>query len=465
MASKGHREREPRSRRTIATSVSVWVQIALVASITLLAGCATYNEELAQVRVNADVGAYPQALDQLNDMLGVESVDESPDSWKGDRPLATLERAVLLQAEGEYALSARDLGGAETELELLDIGTDVAGEIGKYVYSDSSDDYVASPIERLALNGLNMANYLALGDLDGAAVEARRYTNMRDYLASVHLEAAGSFGAYLAGFTFEHLGEGDRALRYYEEALENGQLDSLVAPISRLAQLHPYRGPRIRATLDAGGELGGSRSRRPSEILTVFALGRVPHKEPKRIPVGAAVGIAGSWVSGNASVLEYSILKVVVYPELVDSGYLARSASLTIDGQPRKIERVSNLGNDIQREYELVKPRIIGSALSRMIARAVAAEGARLAGKQAGSAGGIIGLLAALATEGSLVALDRPDTRSWTFLPDQIEIARTPVSAGEHQLEIQIPGVGESRSIAVDVPEGGFAVVVVTVPR
>jgi tetratricopeptide (TPR) repeat protein len=458
-------ERASRFERTDATRFAFVMQIALVASFTILSGCATYNEELANVRINADAGAYPEALDQLNDMLGVSSINEVPDSWKGNRPLATLERAILLQAEGEYALSARDLGGAETELEMLDIGTDVAGEIGKYVYSDSSADYVASPIERLALNGLNIANYLALGDLGGAAVESRRYTNMRDYLASVQLEASGSFGAYLAGFTFEHLGEGDRALRYYEEALENGQLDSLVAPISRLAQFHPYRGPRIRAAVEAGGEPGGSRSKRPSEILTVFALGRVPHKEPKRIPIGAAVGIAGSWISGNASVLEYSILKVVVYPELVDSGYLARQASLKIDGQPRKIERISNLGNDIQREYELVKPRIIGAALSRMIARAAAAEGARVAGNQAGSAGSVVGLLAALATEGTLVALDRPDTRSWTFLPDQIEIARTPVSAGEHQLEIQIPGAGESRSVAVNVPEGGFAVVVVTVPR
>jgi tetratricopeptide (TPR) repeat protein len=465
MASKGRRECAALCDWTNASGVALVTRLALVVAFATLSGCATYNEELANIRVNADVGAYPQALEQLNGMLGVASIEESPDSWEGNRPLATLERAVLLQAEGEFALSARDLSGAETELELLDIGTDVAGEIGKYVYSDSSDDYVASPIERLALNGLNLANYLALGDLDGAAVEARRYTNMRDYLESVNLEAAGSFGAYLAGFTFERLGEGDRALRYYEEALEAGSLDSLVKPIARLASIHPYRGPRVRAALDAAGAPNGLRGDRPTEILTVFALGRVPHKEPKRIPVGAAVGIAGTWISGNADVLEYSILKVVVYPELVDSGYLAREASLTIDGQPRKIERVSSLGNDIRREYEIVKPRIVGSALSRMITRAVAAEGARLAGKQAGSAGGIIGLLAALATEGSLVALDRPDTRSWTFLPDQIEIARTPVSAGDHQLEVQIPGAGESRSITVTVPEGGFAVVVVTVPR
>jgi hypothetical protein len=100
-----------------------------------------------------------------------------------------------------------------------------------------------------------------------------------------------------------------------------------------------------------------------------------------------------------------------------------------------------------------------------LITRAVAAEGARVAGQQAGGAGELVGLLAALATEGSLVALDRPDTRSWTFLPDRIQIARTSVTPGDHKVDVHIGGVDEFRSFDVNVPEGGYAVVVVTVPR
>lgn len=452
-----------RSSKSIRVGVTACV--ATITCVMLLSGCATYNENLLDIHRDAARGAYPQAIDQLNRLLGVKSIDELPDSWKKNRPLATLERAVLLQAEGEFRLSARDLTAADAELEILDLSTDAVGQIGKYIYSDDSRAYLTSPIERVALRGLNLANFLALGDLSGAAVEARRYTNMRDYLESIHIRAAGSFGAYLAGFTFEHLGEGDRALRYYEEALENGSLRSLAAPVARLANIHPYRGPRIKALLAETGGTASSRTQNNAEILTVVALGRVPHKESKRIPIGVAVGIAGQFITGNSSILKHSILKVVVYPELTDSNSRARSASVSIDGSPITIERVSNLGADIKREYELIKPQILGAAISRMITRALAAEGARVAGRQAGGAGEVIGFLAALATEGSLVALDRPDTRSWTFLPDQIEIARTSVAPGNHQVEVEIPGVGVSRSIAVQVPEGGFAVVVVTVPR
>jgi uncharacterized protein len=466
LAMRGHPQRESGAAAVLLRrSVSVLWILIWVATWSFFSGCATYNEKLADVRAEADRGAYSQALDQLNDILDVDSVEEVPESFDGNISLATLERAVLLQAQSEFALSARDLSNAETDLEMIDLGTDAAGKIGKYVYSDSSDDYTASPTERLAMSGLNMANYLALGDLDGAAVEARRYTNMRDYLASIGLQEMGTFGSYLAGFTFEHLGEGDRALRYYEEALEGKRIDSLKEPVARLARTNPYRGPRINALLDDGEEQSHSTGGRPAELLIVFAFGRVPHKVPERIPIGAAVGIAGTWITGNTAILERSAFKVVVYPELKNSQSQITEAKSKVGGKPANIEFVSDLGRDIEREYEEIKPRIIGAAISRMIARAVAAEGARMAGKQAGSAGGIIGLLAALITEGSLVALDRPDTRSWSFLPNRIAIARTPVRAGTHRVDVEIGGAAESRSATLDIPDGGFGVVVVTVPR
>ena len=266
---------------------------------------------------------------------------------------------------------------------------------------------------------------------------------------------------------FERLGEGDRALRYYEEALEGGNLNSLAAPIARLARSNPYRGPRIKASLALPAPqatAGGTAL--DSEILTIIALGRVPYKIPKRIPIGVAVGLAGTWITGNAAILERSVFKVLVYPDLENSGTRAKKATLKIDGRSVPVEFVSNLDADIRKEYELIKPRIIGAALTRMIARAAVAEGARYAGKQAGGgAGAVIGLLAALAAEGSMVALDKPDTRSWTFLPERIAISRTAVAPGEHQVEVVIAGVSETRSALVNVPKGGFAVVVVTVPR
>ena len=96
--------------------------------------------------------------------------------------------------------------------------------------------------------------------------------------------------------------------------------------------------------------------------------------------------------------------------------------------------------------------------------RAAAAEGARAAGRQAGgSEGDIVGLLAALFTEGALVAMDKPDTRSWQFLPRWIYVYRQPLDPGTHDVWIDV--AGEQRSFEVEIPAEGYAAVVLTDPR
>jgi hypothetical protein len=425
-------------------------------------GCATYADRIENVRGQVQAGNLPGAIGEINKVLGVDSQAELPDDWDGDRPLAVLERGALLQAVNSFGPSSRDLSAGENQVELLDFRHDTAGQIGSFIYSDSSRNYEMPPTERLALNAVNMLNFLTLNDWNGASVEARRFTIMRDYLTAAGVENQGLFGSYLSGLTFERLGQGDRALRYYEEAMANSALESLREPVRRLAARNPYRGPRIRELLgDAPASLG---SEAPTEIITVLSLGRVPRKVPERMPIGAAIGLAGTFITGNPEVLARSVFKVVVYPELVESGSRIRSAEVRIDGNKAPVERLSSMGADIRKEYELLRPRIIAAALTRMIARALAAEGARVAGRQASP---VICLLAALATEATLVSLDRPDTRSWTMLADHIMISRTVVKPGTHHVKVLMQGGGVSGGSEFDVtvPKGRAVVVVVTDPR
>jgi hypothetical protein len=445
-------------------------QCVLIVLVLLCGGCATYTDKAAEVYQAADAGDYNAGIHRLNKMLGVENVDQLPDLRTASRSLAVLERAVLLQATGQYQSSARDLSAAEAELEVLDLTSDPAGTIGKYVYSDSAQTYRTPPTERLALSSLNMLNYLALNDLDGAGVEARRFTVSRNYLESLDKADHGAFGSYLAGFVFEKLGEPDRALRYYEEALVAGDLDSLREPILRLAQRADYRGSRLSAYLDKPPvvPIEPSEERPPGieadgEILLVLGLGRVPHKVPQRMPVGPALGIAGANVTGDPAILTRLALKVLVYPDLAFRNDLTDSASVTLDGHEVSVELLTDLGGEIVREYETAKPKIIGAALTRMIARAAAAEAARASLRKADES---TKSFAALATEAALVALDKPDTRSWTFLPAHIYVCRVYIRPGRHELHVMLHGrTQESRVVPVDVPPGGFCVTAVIEPR
>jgi uncharacterized protein len=431
------------------------LRFAALAALTLVvgAGCATYSDHTRAARESLARGDLQGSEAQLNEMLGVESSRELPAEWGSETALAVLERATVLQAMGDYATSARDYSAAEKELELLDIANDDVGSIGKYLFSDDSAKYKAPPTEKLLVNAFNMVNYLARGDLQGASVEARRFTVMRKYLEDYFPGTShGAFGSYLAGFVFEQRGEYDVAMRYYDEVLQQGDAPSLHAAIRRLAPRSSYRTDRLDAVIE-GGEAPAEGE---GEILVILKTGRVSVKEPARIPIGAALGLASNYVSGDTKVLEYGMFKVVSYPELVATRDTYTGGSVHVAGAPTAIDRVTDVEAEIAREYEQVKPKILGAALTRMITRAVAAEGARAAGRQQSSG---LGFLAAALVEGTMVALDKPDTRSWSTLPSQVYLTRIRVPAGAHEVAVDLNG-GRGTRLArtVEVPAGGFAV-------
>ncbi len=449
-------------------------RLAVIVCVLSATGCATYTDTLRDCQKAVSRGDYEQAVRGLNDILDVDSHEKLPDKWTANKPLAVLERGILLQAQGQYKWSARDLSAAEAELEVLDLSQDTAGSIGKYVYSDSAKIYKTQPTEQVALNALNMLNYLAMSDLQGASVEARRFTIARQYLKNStkdrDLSNNGAFGSYLAGFVFEKSGEPDRALRYYEEALSSGELQALREPVLRLSTRARYMGKELKDYLRKLEDSDSTKKTdRPAkadpegEILIVMALGRGPYKVPERMAIGAALGYAGLWATGDPEIIKHSIFKFVSYPELIVPESQVTGAAVKVAGQNVPVELLSDLGAEIAREYKTIKPRIIGAALTRMIARAAAAEGSRyLVGKKKK----VASTMAALATEAGLAALDKPDTRSWTFLPARIFISRAAVEPGPNEIHVDLLGrTKQTRTIQVDVPRGGCSVVVITEPR
>lgn len=500
----------------------------VIALFATAMGCATYSDRTDAARDSLQRGDTAGAAKQLDKYMKVKGGD-LPTRWKKNYELVVLERATVFQAAGDYEKSARDFEVADKQLELLDIARDGAGKLGKYIYSDSATKFRTSPTEKLSINAMNLCNYLVRGDLTGAKVEAKRFTVMRNYMRDYDPDHEhNAFGSYLAGFVYEQLGSPDEALRYYDEALQSRDFASLRAPIERLAQRGSYRGQRISDYLpqqpaaapvqtptpaptpaptpepaptpaptpeatsdsppvqrptpsvlsmsamsyDATGSViatlapaaGGSKT---GELLVIAKTGRVPYKVPKRIPIGLAIGLAGAFVTGNTTLLEYGMFKVVTYPELVAHDTVFDSAELTVDGLAVDMDLATDLTGEIVAEYEDIKPKIIGAALTRMIARAAAAEGARAAGKQAEGAGALVGFLAAAALEGTLVALDKPDTRSWTTLPARMHVARATLPVGTHEVIVTVrgPSRSERRRATVTIAAGGFAVVDVTTLR
>ncbi|MEO1935065.1 MAG: CoA transferase [Myxococcales bacterium] len=146
---------------------------------------------------------------------------------------------------------------------------------------------------------------------------------------------------------------------------------------------------------------------------------------------------------------------VLDFKEPGDSALLHRM----IDGADVFMEQITDIGAEIEHEYEAIQPQIIAAALTRMITRAAAAEGVRIACEK-NSPG--LARFCALAFEAALLIADQPDTRSWTMLPEKIYVSRLRVAPGQHEVQVALGGApGSWNTMNVDVPKDGFAVVVV----
>jgi hypothetical protein len=430
-------------------------------------GCAGHEDRTKTALFALDRGAPRAALAALNVELRVGSEEEQP-ALKGDDALLLLDRATVLQSVDRFALSARDFGVADKAIDMLDMSRTGADDLGKYLFSDSVGPYKAPPYEKLLLNTLNMLNYLAERDLAGAKVEARRLAVMQKFVRE-HEDDSGlvGLGSYLSGFAFEKAGDGGEALAFYEDALRYAGYRTLRDPLRTLTAGKP-RSRGVDALVQ-GSPLAPPSETGEAEIVVVVGFGRVPQKVPVRVPIGLALTMsAGLIAAGDAAQANALAAKGLVtwvnYPALRpgQGGYAIPSYFL--DEQPQMLEEAVDVEAHVVESWHKKEPTVVTAAITRMVARLVAGEIAQGVTEAAGGRNaGALGLLAGLATTATMAAFDTPDTRSWSTLPARIAIARRRVPAGRHL--VRVGARGAEKTVPLDLPAGGWAVVPLMVLR
>jgi hypothetical protein len=423
----------------------------MVAWLASSVGCKTFIDHTAQTRTALDVNAPGDALSASNAALGVRSADEVPAPLKDNDALLLLDRAMVLQALSEHATSSRDFEVADKAIEILDFSRSTADEINRYLFSDSAGPYKARPYEKLLLNALNMINYLVQHDLQGAKVEARRFAVMRDYLrgddegGQGKLRAADAPGSYLAGYAFEKAGDPEEALRYYDEALASGTFPSLVSAVKSLMRRSGYRTPRLESSVQSVAiESPPSVETGQGELLVLVNYGRVPAMVAKRVPIGVALTIAAVFLPPGAEqqarrLAGQGLVTWVNYPELGPAPEQYTDPVVVVDGVVRQLESVANVDAIVQRAWKESRGQVMAAAVIRMLTRAAIGAGVGVATGKATDQSGL-GMLAALITQGAMVAADKPDTRSWATLPARMSLVRTRLAPGTHRIEVNVSG-------------------------
>ncbi len=177
------------------------------------------------------------------------------------------------------------------------------------------------------------------------------------------------------------------------------------------------------------------------ELLVIVSFGRVPAKEPRRIPVGLALTYASDALApadvnrANELALQ-GLVTWVNFPAMGEPRGTWGRPTFQIDGRRQRLEGLIALDQEAYRAFEEVKGAIVASAITRMLARVVAGQAA----KQAGGDDSALGLLLSLGTQAALTAADTPDTRSWSTLPARIAVGRVRLPPGKYEVVLEARG-------------------------
>jgi uncharacterized protein len=478
------------NRTSPLSALTLFVLVVLLGVQSL--GCASYSDRIRQAQHSVVGGDAEEAIRVLNKELGVEELDELPAELDEEKALLLLERATLLQAMGHYRSASRDMIFVDDRMEWIDIQSETADAILRFVYSDDAGSYRAPPHERLMLNTLNMINFLALSELSSARVEARRFNVLQTYFlddgSRQLIPALLGLGNYLAGATFEASRDYREAARYYTLAYLYGVWPE--ADDHRLLDL-------IRVTGYTGGGLGDMRQdaqpiidrarQRPpinrdayrqtygeADTLIVIQTGMVPYRKARRLPLNQALQYA---TRSPYSSIHLSPSNQQQALALYTAGTLTwlNVAELTREGLPStstvaiktgdRIVRLTNpvdLGAQIEEAWHLIAGTALAAGISRAVVRAVAGEATRQATQaavqqtNAGPYAGLIGWLTGAAVQASLSAADTPDTRSWTTLASNVHLLRLTLEPGPQTVDVQVGSSTESREVDVDAEGFNF---------
>lgn len=429
-----------------------------------------------------------------------------------DEVLRTLYRGVIAYYAGDYAESAR----------LLDIAGPLADDritksISRSALSVVSNDrilpYEPGRSERLMIPYYAALARIRLGDVAGAAVEARRlslllqrYGNDDDAIdPAVHATLR-----YVAGAIFEAHGDWNDSDVAYRNAtavdsslpLPDGARHAGSGTVVVILE-QGFVAHRVEQALSVmllpqevdliangdGDERAGALGFVAARTLEQAArqpflydgIGRpttlfVPPPEdlshiPRRRPTTVCRTVADTTHAANGSgsttrrevcteeqpeIDELPYLLKVAWPVYRADSRPIAGARLTI-GSVDTVEFAgrADISRGVVADFNAERALVVARTVARGAAKLALTKGAEKKIEEKNeAAGAIIGLLGNIGN----VLLERADTRSWHLLPAGVSVARVRLPAGEHRLQVAV-GARTVPLDAVTVQSGGVSIV------
>ncbi|HEX4143461.1 MAG TPA: hypothetical protein VHY91_07915 [Pirellulales bacterium] len=405
------------ARRTFTSrSRRLWLVCLLL--IAAGGGCASYDQHARLMREQF----------YASNLTGArETIDKVRKRHHKERDVLALEHAIVALADGQPKEAEKTLREVRDHFDYLEQQS--AGELAlSMITDDNRRGYAGEDYEKVLVRA-----FLAISNLmtDGgdAGAYALQVAEKQQQIIEAGVDKAGenpkqayqrvALGPYIHGLLREQTHSN------YDDAARDCAVVCSWQPDFPFGQQDLQRATSGRHSAPGNG------------VLYVFALvGRGPYKEQTvEMPTTAALLVADRILSAtNKYTLPPTIAPVKV-PKVVVPGSMVREVRVNVDRQMvGSTATISDIGQMAVQQYDAIFPRVLARAVVRRVVKKGIVLGAKEAtGQSAYTLGSIVLDGVGIAWEASEAA----DTRSWSLLPDKIQVLRIELPAGTHQLALE----------------------------
>lgn len=470
------------TRRARAARICIHSPLAALLLAATLAACGQTQmvKTSGQMRGHMLDGNYPAALAALR-------ASKNEGFKEQDRVVFWMNEAMLLHLTGQYQPSVDALNRAEHRAKEL-YTKSISKAITAAFTSDAATDYAGEDYENVLVFVVKALNFLALGNREGALVEARKINeqlklyNTRYEHKNVYNQDA--FAHWLMGVLFEMEGSYDDARIAYVHALETyenefaGNYGIAVPPylgedVVRAAVLSnaPEEVAKYKQKFGADKGATAENLKTHGEVILVHLNGEGPSKSDYVVTCWflsatnwACDGEPGGKFMKKTTITipsQGTVIKVA-FPELHVQGPVNPVATLHTGGLEALTAPALPISEIAVKTMADKMHRVFRDAMIRVIAKTASSKGAGKVGEAAGGGGAggkLLGWAAEKGSSAAMQAFEEADKRAWTTLPSRIDVARLWVKPGVHTLQVRT-GRGRPGTIPNVKVEAGKHVVV-----
>ena len=420
------------------TSCRWWISFAL-GVLVLAGGCAVHGDRLRDVRNDFFAGN----LDQTG-----TKIDGYAKRYRGEADVLKLDRALVELSAGRPREAERMLREVRDSFDHLSQAS-LAESALVMATDDTNAAYPGEDYEKILVRAfLALANLM--GDGGDAAAYGLQVDDIQERIIQTGADDKGenpkvaykrvAFGAYLHG-----------AIR--EES--HTDYDDVARSRVKVVNWEPGFAP---GRYDLDRAVHGHHSAQGNGVLYAFTLvGRGPYKE-ETVEVASTVSllIADRILSATTRHTLPPTIAPIKVPKVVVSINGIRDIAVGVDGRAAgTTATITDVGQLAVDQYQAIYPHI----LARAIVRRIAKKGVLYAGKEAAKVTNNSWLNLLMDVGGvAWEATEQADTRCWGLLPNQIQVLRLELPAGQHRISlhpnVSFGATGPDAETTVNIADG-----------